>query len=93
MATLPQWAAPRMPFQDVLAGTRKRATNPGGAFNASQPMPSIQRFNRLMPSEQQGYTGYLEDELQVDSNDVYGMMQRLAPKGAGMFSQRPRWLG
>lgn len=83
-------ALPRNPWQDVLEGKPAQNFNPGGAFGVGkETLPSIQRWNRLAPSEQQGYTGYLQDHLGVNSQDVYGLMQKLKPAGA--MTNAPRW--
>lgn len=77
----------------VAAGQRSGGGfNPGGQFGPGKNvLPSVQRWNRLAPSEQQGYTGYLEDELGVYSGDVFDLMNRLRPRGA--VNATPRWVG
>lgn len=94
----PTWAAqagmapPRVPWQDVLEGRPTQNFNPGGAFGAGrETLPSAQRFNRLSASEQQGYSGYLQDHLKVNPDDVFGLMQKLKPQAG--FSSAPRWAG
>jgi hypothetical protein len=88
----PSSTLPRNPWQDVLEGKPTQNFNPGGAFGVGkETLPSIQRWNRLMPSEQQGATGYWQDQLGVSSQDVMGLMQKLKPHGA--MSSTPRWAG
>jgi hypothetical protein len=89
----PTDAPPRNPWQDVLAGARGVANfNPGGAFGVGkETLPSMQRWNRLAPSEQQGAAGYWQDHVGVSADDVYGLMNKLKPAGA--FSSAPRWAG
>lgn len=97
-ASLPSWMKSdpgQQPFHSVLQGKPMQSFNPGGAFgtNAGQggeTLPSYQRWNRLAPSEQQGYQGYLQDSLGVNSNDVMDLMQKLRP-GASFGGQAPRW--
>lgn len=101
-AQVPTWAQPstmiqpgtppRNPWQDVLEGKPAQNFNPGGAFGVGkETLPSFQRYNKLAPSEKQGYTGYLQDHLGVSSADVYDLMNKLRPHGA--MSSAPRWAG
>lgn len=51
-------------------------------------IPSVQSYNRGTPSEQQGYEGYLSDELGIHPQDVGWLMQRLAPHA---YQRGPKW--
>lgn len=83
--TLRRQTPPQVPFFDVLRGSRTPFT-PGGM----REIPSLQRFSRLGPSEQEGYAGFLEDEKGIPFGDVFALMNRLRPRGA--ISAAPRWV-
>ncbi len=96
----PMWARPRMPFEDIAAGTRfGGGFNPGGYFGTGtspygQPqraLPSAQRWGRLAPSEQAMQTGIWKDEAQIAPADVMSLMQKLRPRTATSWT--PKWMG
>lgn len=89
----PMWARPTMPFEGIVSGQRSGAGfNPGGAFGpGGKSLPSIQRWNKLAPSEQAMQTGIWEDEMQVHAPDVFSLMNKLRPTTARSFA--PRWFG
>ena len=80
-------ALPNVPYLGVLRGEKKQAFNLPQLGN----VPSIQSWNRLAPSEQQGAMGYWEDELGVHAPDVAFTMNRLAPRTGFKFA--PKWSG
>lgn len=92
-STLPDWMKQNpgpQPFNDVLSGKPVQNFNPGGYFGVGGvTLPSAQRWNRLAPSEQQGYAGQLQDQYGVNPSDVFSIMNKLRP--AGNFSVAPRW--
>ncbi|MGH2713302.1 MAG: hypothetical protein ACRDM7_05355 [Thermoleophilaceae bacterium] len=79
--------APQPPFISYLRGDQ--GVQPYAPPNLGY-VPSAQRFERLAPSEQQGYAGYLEDELGLHAPDVFALMDKLRPRGA--MSSIPRWI-
>jgi hypothetical protein len=98
--SVPTWAQgphysadlPRNPWQNVLEGKPAQNFNPGSKFGfGKETLPSMQRWNRLAPSEQQGAAGYWQDQLGVSADDVFGLMQKLKPAGA--YTNAPRWAG
>ena len=77
-----------LPFWQALQGQQTQAfQTPQMGF-----IPSMQRWNRLAPSEQQGFLGIAQSEFGLDANDVMAQTQRLAPRGAGAFSYAPKFL-
>lgn len=57
----------------------------GIATNAGQSLvPSQQRWNSLLPSEQALYQGALQDEFGAVPGDVTTLSQKLAPKATGL---------
>lgn len=93
---LPPWAttaqgAPRPPWLSYLTGATKQVAPyrpPTLPY-----LPSVQQLNQLNPSERSGYGGYLSDNksgLGLHPEDVYWLMQKLAPRG---YSAGPRWAG
>jgi len=59
--------------------------NVGIATNGGQSLiPSAQRFNSLLPSEQQNYSGALQDEFGVVPQDIYSIMRKLMPQRSGL---------
>jgi len=57
----------------------------GLATNGGQSLiPSAQRMNALLPSEQQLYSGTLQDEFGAQPEDVFSMAKRLAPNVSGL---------
>lgn len=52
-------------------------------------IPSQQRLNSLLPSEQQAFAGSLNDEFGVQSDDVFALARKLAPQVSGL--QTPRF--
>lgn len=89
----PAWARPRLPSEDILAGTRKGGGfNPGAKFGVGKtPLPSMQRWNRLVPSEQEMNVGLWQDELGAHAPDVFALMQKLRPRTPAA-SWVPRWM-
>lgn len=88
---IPTWMRQQQapnPFEDVLNGKQSGGFNPGGQFGAG--IPSVQRFNQLAPSEQQGLQGYYADQLGVNPQDVMWQMHKLAPQRS--FNSVPRWV-
>jgi len=88
-----------MPFEDIASGARSGGGfNPGGQFGAGtnpygQPqtaLPSLQRWNRLAPTEQAMQQGIWKDEMQVAPEDVFGLMNKLRPNTTRSFA--PRWM-
>ena len=51
-------------------------------------VPSAQRMNSLLPSEQSTYAGFLQDEAGVQSEDVFSLAERLSPKVRGLSTPR-----
>lgn len=51
-------------------------------------IPSAQRINSLLPSEQQAYSGFLQDEAGVQPDDIYALAKKLAPKVTGLTTPR-----
>lgn len=92
--SLPTWMKQNpgpQPFHSVLQGQQMQSFNPGGYFGpGGETLPSYQRYQHLAPSEQQGYTGYLQDTLGVNPQDVYGLMDKLKPT-TSFGSAAPRW--
>jgi len=63
--------------------------NVGIATNGGQSLiPSAQRYNSLLPSEQQNYSGALQDEFGVVPQDIYSIMQKLMPRVSGLRTPR-----
>ena len=63
--------------------------NVGIATNGGQSLiPSAQRYNSLLPSEQQNYSGALQDEFGVQPQDIYSIMQKLMPHISGLHTPR-----
>jgi hypothetical protein len=63
--------------------------NFGIATNGGQSLiPSAQRYNSLLPSEQQNFQGALTDEFGVQPNDVLSMSQQLMPHISGLHTPR-----
>lgn len=61
----------------------------GIATNGGQSLiPSAQRLNSLLPSEQSLYSGALTDEFGVQPDDVFAMTRRLAPQVSGLRTPR-----
>ena len=97
----PMWARPRMPFEDIAAGTRSGAGfNPGNYFGSAtsaagtaggHTLPSLQRWNRLAPSEKSMQQGIWADEAQLHTPDIFALMNRLRPTTAKTWA--PRWFG
>ena len=54
----------------------------------SSLIPSAQRLNSLLPSEQGLYGGALQDEFGVWPNDVFAMTRALAPQVSGLRTPR-----
>lgn len=103
---LPAWMRQQQapnPFQGVVTGQQQGGFNPGNAFGPGHPganfnpyggqeLPSIQRYNRLAPSEKQGLSGFYADQVGVNPQDVMFQMDKLRPQqsfGRGV----PRWVG
>jgi hypothetical protein len=59
------------------------ATNNGQSLVASS-----QRLNSLLPSEQQLYSGTLQDEFGVQPDDVFAMARKLAPQVSGLHTPK-----
>lgn len=95
----PMWARPKMPFEDIASGARQGGGfNPGGQFGSGTnpygqkqtALPSLQRWGRMAPSEQDMQVGIWKDEMQVDPRDVFSQMNKLRPKTSTSFA--PRWM-
>lgn len=88
----PAWTRPQMPFEDIVSGARSGGGfNPGGAFGTGKnTIPSMQRWNRLAPSEQEMQVGIWQDDLGVYAPDVLNLMNKLRPTTARSFA--PRWM-
>lgn len=61
----------------------------GQATGGTSFIPSAQRFSSLLPSERSAYAGALGDEFGLQSDDVFSLAQKLAPKARGL--QTPRY--
>jgi hypothetical protein len=63
--------------------------NFGIATNGGQSLiPSAQRYNSLLPSEQQNFQGALTDEFGAQPNDVLSLSQQLMPHVSGLHTPR-----
>lgn len=51
-------------------------------------IPSMQRLNSLLPSEQSLYAGALQDEFGAQPDDVFSLSKRLAPQVSGLRTPR-----
>lgn len=51
-------------------------------------IPSMQRLNSLLPSEQSLYAGALQDEFGANPEDVFTLARRLAPQVSGLRTPR-----
>ena len=60
----------------------------GVATGGTSLIPSAQRLNSLLPSEQQSYAGSLQDEFGVVPEDVFSLSRKLAPKVTGLTTPR-----
>lgn len=61
----------------------------GIATNGGQSLiPSTQRLNSLLPSEQALYSGALTDEFGANAQDVFSMTKQLAPQVSGLRTPR-----
>ncbi len=47
-------------------------------------IPSMQRLNSLLPSEQSLYAGALQDEFGANAEDVFSLSKKLAPQVSGL---------
>lgn len=82
--------APRTPFNAIMGGQISAADHPFvPAGLGQQDFGSVQQWNTLAPSEQQGQIGYYQDALGVHAPDVQDLMKKLAPQGFG--SAVPKW--
>ena len=60
----------------------------GLATGGTSFIPSAQRLNNLLPSEQSSYAGSLQDEFGLQPDDVFSLAQKLAPKVTGLSTPR-----
>ena len=88
-ATQKKKALPNPPYLQYLRGQSGSLApyRPAGLGNV---VPSVQQFSRANPSEQKGYAGWLNDEMGLPPEDVFWLMNRLAPRG---YTAGPRWAG
>lgn len=83
-------ATPSVGFAGNYAGPgNPSGIVPGTPASGGYTLPSLQRWNRLAPSEQAMQTGIWKDEAQIAPNDVFSIMNKLRPKTASSFA--PRW--
>lgn len=54
-------------------------------------IPSAQRLNSLLPSQQQSYAGFLQDEAGVQSDDVFSLAQKIS-SGRARGLSTPRYV-
>lgn len=60
----------------------------GMATGGTSFIPSAQRLNNMLPSEQSSYAGSLQDEFGLQPDDVFSLAQKLAPKVRGLSTPR-----